>query len=140
MARLAATGAGHGSAREAPNVVLYEDVARKRVQGFAGALRGLHRIQQAMKLFQGEGLAGVAGQLWLVGLPLYVVHLFRFACLLAVWSFGSGGCTVCSRRGSSSREGRAGLAFLLLFRSRAPLPLLNGTHSHSSNSNFYLSK
>jgi hypothetical protein len=38
-------GAGYGTAREAPHVILYEDVARKRVQGFAAVLRGLHRIQ-----------------------------------------------------------------------------------------------
>ena len=65
LARLTAAGSGHGSAREAPHVVLYEDVARKRVQGFAAVLRGLHRIQEAMQLFQGgEADCQVMESLW----------------------------------------------------------------------------
>lgn len=48
IARLAAAGAGCGSGRDAPHVVLYEDVSKKRVQAFSSAIKGLAAIQDAM--------------------------------------------------------------------------------------------
>jgi DNA mismatch repair protein MSH6 len=47
LARLGAAGAGAGPAREAPGVVLYEDVAAKRVRALCAALRGLRRLGAA---------------------------------------------------------------------------------------------
>jgi len=48
IARLAAAGAGCGSGRDAPHVVLYEDASKKRVQAFSSAIKGLAAIQDAM--------------------------------------------------------------------------------------------
>lgn len=52
IARLIAAGSGCGSARDAPHVVLYEDVARKKVQAFVNALKGLQRVQDAVHAFK----------------------------------------------------------------------------------------
>ena len=48
IARLAAAGAGCGSGRDAPHVILYEDASKKRVQAFSSAIKGLAAIQDAM--------------------------------------------------------------------------------------------
>ena len=55
LARINAAGAGVGSARDAPHVILYEDVAKRRVKAYAAALSGLQKIQDAVAGFQGEG-------------------------------------------------------------------------------------
>lgn len=51
LARLGATGAGLGSMRDDPKVVLYEDVSKKRVQAVVGTLRALEKVQQAVGAF-----------------------------------------------------------------------------------------
>lgn len=48
IARLVAAGAGVGSARDAPHVVLYEDVAAKRVRAVATVLRGLAAVRRGL--------------------------------------------------------------------------------------------
>lgn len=55
LARLAATGAGLGSARDSPKVILYEDVSKKRVHAFLGALQALEKVQEAAAAFEGCG-------------------------------------------------------------------------------------
>ncbi|EFN52031.1 hypothetical protein CHLNCDRAFT_139631 [Chlorella variabilis] len=59
VARITAAGAGLGSARDAPHVILYEDVARRRVKAYAAALKGLQQIQDAAAAFQelGDGIS-----------------------------------------------------------------------------------
>ena len=54
LARINAAGSGVGSARDAPHVILYEDVAKRRVKAYAAALGGLQKIQDAVAGFQGE--------------------------------------------------------------------------------------
>ena len=51
LARLGATGAGVGCARDAAKVVLYEDVSKKRVLAFIGTLKALKKVQQAIAAF-----------------------------------------------------------------------------------------
>ena len=55
LARLGATGAGLGSLRDDPRVVLYEDVSKKRVQAVVGTLRALEKVKQGVGAFTGCG-------------------------------------------------------------------------------------
>ena len=55
LARLGAAGAGLGLARDSPKVILYEDVSKKRVHAFVGALRALEKVQDAAGAFAGCG-------------------------------------------------------------------------------------
>ena len=52
MKRLSASGKGLG--RDGPNVVLYEDVGRKRLDALLGALRGFETLSSCMALFRRE--------------------------------------------------------------------------------------
>jgi DNA mismatch repair protein MSH6 len=56
LARLGAAGAGVGSLRDAPRVVLYEDVSKKRVHAFLGALKALERVRKAAAAFSGAAI------------------------------------------------------------------------------------
>ncbi len=53
LSRLHAVGVGGGTGRDAPHVVLYEDAARRRVRELTGVLRGLQRLQDAVREFAG---------------------------------------------------------------------------------------
>jgi DNA mismatch repair protein MSH6 len=55
LARLGATGAGVGSERDHPRVVLYEDVSKKRVHAFVSTLRALEKVQKAVEAFSNCG-------------------------------------------------------------------------------------
>ncbi|KAL4517804.1 hypothetical protein Ndes2526A_g02182 [Nannochloris sp. 'desiccata'] len=55
LARLGATGAGVGSERDHPRVVLYEDVSKKRVHAFVSTLRALEQVQRAVQAFANCG-------------------------------------------------------------------------------------
>ncbi len=55
LARLGAAGAGVGSERDHPRVVLYEDVSKKRVNAFVSTLRALEQVQRAVKAFANCG-------------------------------------------------------------------------------------
>lgn len=53
LARLGVIGAGLGSLRDSPRVILYEDVAKKRVHAFLHALKALEKVQHAIHAFSG---------------------------------------------------------------------------------------
>ncbi|KAL4857543.1 DNA mismatch repair protein 6 [Chlorella vulgaris] len=55
LARITAAGSGVGSARDAPHVILYEDVSKRKVRAYAAALKGLQQIQDAAAAFQALG-------------------------------------------------------------------------------------
>lgn len=56
LARLGASGAGVGSLRDAPRVILYENVSKKRVQAFVNTLRALERVQEAISVFSSSSV------------------------------------------------------------------------------------
>jgi DNA mismatch repair protein MSH6 len=55
LARLGATGAGVGSERDHPRVVLYEDVSKKRVHAFVSTIRALEQVHKALQAFANCG-------------------------------------------------------------------------------------
>ena len=55
LARLGAAGAGLGAAHDGPRVILYEDVSKKRVNAFLGALKALERVMEAVGAFSDCG-------------------------------------------------------------------------------------
>ncbi|CAG9467722.1 unnamed protein product [Pedinophyceae sp. YPF-701] len=57
LARLFAAVAGGGTGRDAARVVLYEDMAKRRIRGMVSAMQGLRNIVDAMEAF-----AGVVGE------------------------------------------------------------------------------
>ena len=52
LTKLCATGAGFGPARDAPRVIIYEDVAKKRVKTFLHAIESLKKVGEAVQAFQ----------------------------------------------------------------------------------------
>ena len=52
LTRLCATGVGFGPERDAPRVIIYEDVAKKRVKTFLHAVRSLEMVAEAISAFQ----------------------------------------------------------------------------------------
>jgi hypothetical protein len=54
LSRLHALGVGGGTGRDAANVVLYEDAAKRRVGQLVAAMRGLRTLQDAVDQLAGD--------------------------------------------------------------------------------------